>query len=80
MTELLAILYEMEDYKKALELLNGKDEFKSSELMEWKGFNEYALNLFEKAEKSFNRAIFLGSKKAYIYYSLGLTQLSQKKY
>ena len=48
--------------------------------MEWKGFNEYALDLFEKAEKSFNRAIFLGSKKAYIYYSLGLAQFSLKKY
>lgn len=48
--------------------------------MEWKGFNEYALDKFEEASKSFSRAIFLGAKKGYVYYSLGLAQLELKYY
>jgi len=48
--------------------------------MEWKGFNEYAVGDYESASKSFARAIFLGSKKGYIYFSLGLSQFEQKLY
>lgn len=35
----MAILYELGDHKKALSLVGDRDDFKSSELYEWKGFN-----------------------------------------
>lgn len=69
----------MNDFKLALEIIGDK-EYKSSELYEWKGFNCYALDKYEEAEAAFSRAIFLGNKKGYVYYSLGLSQFHLKKY
>jgi hypothetical protein len=69
----------MGDYEKALQIIGDK-EYKSSELYQWKGFNEYAFDKYELAESSFARAIFLGNKKGSTYFSLGLTQLHLKKY
>lgn len=69
----------MDDYSLALKTI-GEKEYKSSELYEWKGFNEYSLDKYEQAEASFSRAIFLGNKKGSTYYSLGLSQLHLKKY
>ncbi len=43
LTELLALLYELGDYKKAVELAGEKEDYKSSQLCVWKGFNEYSL-------------------------------------
>lgn len=55
-------------------------EYKSALLYEWRGFNEYELKKYVEAEKSFARAVFLGSKTGYIYHSLGMSQYEQKKY
>jgi Flp pilus assembly protein TadD len=69
----------MDDSALALRIIGGGD-YKSSELYQWKGFNQYALEQYESAESSFSRAIFLGSKQAATYYSLGLAQLHLKKH
>ena len=38
-TDLLAILYELGYHKRALELVDDKEEYKSSELLKWKGYH-----------------------------------------
>jgi tetratricopeptide (TPR) repeat protein len=79
LTDLLAIHYELGYHDKALELAGNKQDYKTPEFFHWKGYNEYALDMFEKAEKSFKKAVALGGKSAYIYFALGQTQLLLRK-
>ena len=48
-TELAALLFELQDYEKGLKIAKSRDDYRTPEAYTWRGFNEYMMNLYEES-------------------------------